>query len=73
MSSTGRFKRPIVFYVLGKGGQTKAGPKNQEPLGPLAEPHDHPDQETGTGPTYSSQEGKKKKKTRGFFLNRYIY
>jgi hypothetical protein len=73
MAGDGRYKRPIVFYVLGGGGKKSRDPKDMEPMGPLAEPLDHPDQEPGNKPTYSDKQGKKKKKTRGFFLNRYIY
>ncbi len=63
-------RRPIVFYVLGRDKKNPVMP--QEPLGPLAEPADHPEQQPAQESTYDARRDKKKK-TRGFFLNRYIY
>lgn len=69
MGSKGKPK-PIVFYVLGR--DNKSPILSQAPLGPLAEPKEHPDQEPVPESTYDARQGKKKK-TRGYFLNRYIY
>lgn len=63
-------KRPIVFYVLGRDKRDPLLPG--EPLGPLAEPASHPEQEPEADSTYDSRSGKIKK-PRGYFLNRYIY
>ena len=63
-------RKPIVFYVLGR--ERKQTLSAQEPLGPLAEPTDHPEQQPEGPSTYDARKGEVKK-PRGFFLNRYIY